>query len=79
MYKGILEKKGILNKREYLELVWPADVWPADDIHLMEIKYFISIFTIHDSALILIHADDDDEKRKENASTVKQSKHLRFS
>ena len=26
-------------------LVWPADGWPAHDIHLMEIKYFISIFT----------------------------------
>ena len=24
MYKGILKKKGILNKREYLGLVWPS-------------------------------------------------------
>ena len=29
MYKSILKKKGILNKREYLG---PVDVWPADDI-----------------------------------------------
>ena len=31
--------KWILNKREYLGPVWPADVWPADDIP------FCSIFT----------------------------------
>ena len=28
-----IEKKGLLNKRKYLGPVWPADVWPADDIH----------------------------------------------
>ena len=31
---------------------WPVNVWPVYDIHIMEIKYFISIFTyIHDSAI----------------------------
>ena len=45
-----IEKKGILNKREYLGPVVPADVWLANDIP------FCSIFTflyslIHDLAL----------------------------
>ena len=32
---------------EYHGPVWPADVWPSDDIQLMEIKYFFSIFTLY--------------------------------
>ena len=28
------------------ESVWPADTWQADDIELMDMKYFISILTL---------------------------------
>ena len=41
-----IEKKGILNKREYLGPFWPADVLPANDIP------FCSIFTYFQYSLI---------------------------
>ena len=31
---------------EYHGPVWPADVWPAEDIQLMEIKYFITQYSL---------------------------------
>ena len=34
MYKWILKNKGILILSDYHGLVWPAYVWPAEDIHL---------------------------------------------
>ena len=37
--------KWILNKREYLEPVWPADVWPADDNPFLFNIHLFSIFT----------------------------------
>ena len=46
-----IEKKGILNKREYLGPVWPADVWPADDIPFCSIFPFFQYSLIHDLAL----------------------------
>ena len=46
-----IEKKGILNKREYLGPVWPADVWPADVWPAIDIP-FCSIFTYFQYLLI---------------------------
>ena len=43
--------KWILNKREYLGPVWPADVWPADDIPFCSIFPFFQYSLIHDLAL----------------------------
>ena len=41
----------MINKSLHVS-VWLADLWPTDDIELMEIKYFISILTyIYDEAL----------------------------
>ena len=45
-----IEKKGILNKREYLGPVWPADVWPADDIPFCSIFTYFQYSLIHDLA-----------------------------
>ena len=49
-----IEKKGILNKREYLGPVWPADVWPANDIPFCSIFTFFQYSLIHDLALIVL-------------------------
>ena len=46
-----IEKKGILNKREYLGPVWPADVLPADDIPFCSIFTYFQYSLIHDLAL----------------------------
>ena len=46
-----IEKKGILNKREYLGPVWLADVWPADDIPFCSIFTYFQYSLIHDLAL----------------------------
>ena len=46
-----IEKKGILNKREYLGPVWPADVWPADDIPFCSIFTYFQYSLLHDLAL----------------------------
>ena len=43
--------KWILNKREYLGPVWPADVWPADDIPFCSIFTYFQYSLIHDLAL----------------------------
>ena len=51
MYKRILKKKGILNKSEYLGPVWPAHVWPADDIPFCSIFTYFQYSHIHDLAL----------------------------
>ena len=54
MYKWILNKKGILNKREYLGPVWPADVWPANnDIPFCSIFTYFQYSLIHELALYL--------------------------
>ena len=45
-----IEKKGILNKREYLGPVWPADVWPADDIPFCSIFTYFQYSFMHDLA-----------------------------
>ena len=37
------KKKGILDKREYLGPVWPADVWSADDIPFCSILVWNAI------------------------------------
>ena len=50
MYKWILKKKGILNKREYLGPVWPADVWSANDIPFCSIFTYFQYSLIHDLA-----------------------------
>ena len=44
-----IEKKEILNKREYLGPVWPTNVWSADDVPLC------SIFTCFQYSLIVQH------------------------
>ena len=48
MYRWILKKKEKLNKREYLGPVWPADVWPADDIPFCSIFTYFQYSLIHD-------------------------------
>ena len=55
MYKWILKKKGILNKREYLGPVWPADVWPANDIPFCSIFTYFQYSLIHDLAPSIVH------------------------
>ena len=45
------QKKGILNKREYLGPVWLADVWPVDDIPFCSIFTYFQYSSIHDLAL----------------------------
>ena len=52
MYKGILNKRKILNKREY---VGPVDVWPANDIFFCSIFTYFQYSLIHDSTLYLSH------------------------
>ena len=47
-----IEKKGILNKKEYLGPVWPADVWPANDIPFCSMFTYFQYSLIHDLALI---------------------------
>ena len=42
---------GILNKREYLGPVWPADVWSADDVPFCSIFTYFQYSLIHDLAL----------------------------
>ena len=51
MYKWILKNKGILSKREYLGPVWPAGVWPANDIPFCSILTYFQYSLIHDLAL----------------------------
>ena len=51
MYKWILNQKEILNKREYLGPVWPADVLPANDIPFCSILTYFQYSLIHDLAL----------------------------
>ena len=46
-----IEKKVILNKREYLGPVWPVDVWPADNIPFGSIFTYFQYALIHDLAL----------------------------
>ena len=46
--------KGILNKRKYLGLVWPADVWRANNIPFCSIFTYFQYSLIHDLALNLI-------------------------
>ena len=51
-----IEKKGmVLNKREYLGPVWPADVWQANDIPLFSRFTYFQYSLIHDLAPNLIH------------------------
>ena len=47
MYKWILKKKGILNKREYLGPVWLADVWPANLTYTWLGPYCQIIIVVH--------------------------------
>ena len=49
-----IEKKGILNKREYLGLVWPADVWPANEISFGSTFTYFQYSLIDDLALIVL-------------------------
>ena len=42
--RDLLKNKGILNISENHGPVWPAYVWPADDIHLCSIFPYFSIF-----------------------------------
>ena len=46
-----MKKKGILNKREYLGPVLPADVWPPDDIPFCSIFTYFQYSLVHDLTL----------------------------
>ena len=46
-----IDKKGMLNKKEYVGLVWQADVWLADDIPFCSIFTYFQYLLIHDLAL----------------------------
>ena len=49
-----IEKKGILNKTEYLGPVWPADVWPANDIPCCSIFTYFQYSFIHDELALSV-------------------------
>ena len=46
-----IEKKGILNKREYLGTIWLVDVWPANEITFCSIFTYFQYSLIHDLTL----------------------------
>ena len=43
---------------EYLEPVWPADVWPADDIPFCSLFTHFQYSLIHDLAPTVKHSKD---------------------